>query len=150
MSNSSAGKITAKTAANEPIVLFDGVCKFCDGAIQFLLDHDRTGRLRFASLQSRPGQELLRQFGLPTDQLDSMVLIEGNRCWTRSTAALRLTRYLKLPWPVLSLLLLLPEFLRDAGYEWIAANRYRWFGKLNACRVPTPEVRQRFLDADED
>jgi predicted DCC family thiol-disulfide oxidoreductase YuxK len=129
-----------------PIVLFDGVCKFCDASVNFILDHDRAARVRFAALQSETGRALLKKHRLPPDRLDTLVLVEGNRPAVRSTAALRIARYLDAPWPLLTALLLLPTFLRDAAYELLAANRYRWFGRLDACRVPTPELRQRFLD----
>jgi predicted DCC family thiol-disulfide oxidoreductase YuxK len=130
----------------EPIVLFDGVCKVCNAGVNFIIDHDSRARLRFAALQSPTGQRLLRQFGLRTNDFDTMVLVEGQRCSTRTTAALRICRYLDGSWPLLSVLLLVPPFLRDYAYNLFAANRYRWFGKLDACRVPTPDVRRRFLD----
>lgn len=130
-----------------PIVLFDGVCQFCNAGVNFILDHDRQGRIRFAALQSATGQALLAKFGLRRDRLDTLVLVEGNRFALRSTAALRIARYLDPPWPVLCALLFLPGFLRDGAYELLAANRYRWFGQLDACRVPTPELRERFLDS---
>lgn len=129
-----------------PIVLFDGVCRFCNASVNFLLDHDRSGRLRFAALQSPLGQCLLTRFGLRRDRLDTLVLIEPRGPALRSTAALRLTRYLDWPWPLLGILLLVPVFLRDGVYEMLAKNRYRWFGVLESCRVPTPELRERFLD----
>jgi len=129
-----------------PIVLFDGVCRFCNASINFILDRDRAGRVRFAALQSAAGQALLRRYGLPTDRFASLVLVEGGRCWGRSTAALRIARHLDGLWPLAALLLAVPPFLRDAAYDLLARNRYRWFGQLDACRVPTPEVRQRFLD----
>src|SRR5262245_3620164 len=129
-----------------PIVLFDGVCKFCNAAINFLLDRDRRGVLRFAALQSDAGQALLRRFGLRRDQFDTLVLVEGGRTYFRSTAALRLARHLDFPWRLATALLLVPAFLRDAAYDLLAANRFRWFGRLDACRVPSPEVRGRFLD----
>ncbi len=132
--------------ASEPIVLFDGVCKFCNASVNFLLDHDAQQRLRFAALQSRTGQALLRRFGLRTTDFDTLVLVEGDRCSARSTAALRIASYLPPPWRYLEALLLLPAFLRDPAYDLLAGNRYRWFGRLDACRVPTPELRQRFLD----
>jgi predicted DCC family thiol-disulfide oxidoreductase YuxK len=130
-----------------PIVLFDGVCQFCDAGVNFIIDHDATGRIRFAALQSEAGQRLLRQFGLKTTDFDTMVLIEGARCYTRSTAALRIAAYLDgWRWRLVAALQLVPAFLRDFAYDLFAANRYRWFGKLDACRMPTPEVRRRFLD----
>ncbi|MFO0876621.1 MAG: thiol-disulfide oxidoreductase DCC family protein [Gemmataceae bacterium] len=130
----------------QPIVLFDGVCRFCDGAVNFLIDHDPQGRIRFAALQSESGQALLKQFHLDATTLDTLVLVEGNRHYVRSTAALRIARFLNLPWPGLSMFLLVPVFLRDWVYRMVAANRYRWFGQMDACRMPTPELRQRFLD----
>lgn len=128
-----------------PIVLFDGVCQFCNGSVNFLIDHDPAARLRFAALQSEAGQTLLRRFGLRTNDFDTMVLVEGERVSMRSTAALRAFGYLASPWRFLAALQLIPTFLRDAGYALLARNRYRWFGHLDACRVPTPEIRARFL-----
>src|SRR6478672_3639766 len=106
----------------EPIVLFDGVCKFCNSSVNFLIDHDRTGRMRFAALQSDRGQALLERFGLPTDRINSLVVIEGRRCFVRSTAALRLTRYLTGLWPVFGVLLFVPAFLRDFAYDVLVSN----------------------------
>jgi predicted DCC family thiol-disulfide oxidoreductase YuxK len=131
---------------DHPIVLFDGVCKFCNAGVNFLLDRDSRARLRFATLQSPAGQALLEKFGLPTRHFDTFALIQGERCFTRSTAALRVAWLLDPPWCWLYPLLLVPPFLRDWVYTLIARNRYRWFGKLDACRVPSPEVRSRFLD----
>jgi predicted DCC family thiol-disulfide oxidoreductase YuxK len=131
---------------NEPIVLFDGVCRFCNASVNFLIDHDRHARLRFAALQSSTGQAILRRFGLKTDDFDTLVLVEGTRCSTRSTAALRVASYLDTPWRYLTALLLVPVFLRDPAYNILASNRYRWFGCMDACRVPTPELKARFLD----
>ena len=129
-----------------PIVLFDGVCKFCNASVNFLIDRDKAGRIHFAALQSGLGQGLLARFGLARHRLDSIVLVEGRRYSTQSTAALRLTRYMDGLWPVLGIFLFIPAFLRDFGYEILARNRYRWFGQLDACRVPTPEIRERFLE----
>src|SRR5262245_24985732 len=134
-----------KPRSEGPIVLFDGVCKFCNSGVNFLLDRDARGRIRFAPLQSEFGQQLLARYGLRRDHFDTLVLVEDGRHFVRSTAALRLARYLDMPWPLLSALLLVPTFLRDGAYDVLAANRVRWFGRLEACWVPTPEVRSRFL-----
>jgi predicted DCC family thiol-disulfide oxidoreductase YuxK len=147
----SVGVVERRAAGKEgdvtgPIVLFDGVCRFCNAGVNFIIDHDRRARVRLAALQSERGQELLARFGLRRDRLDSIVLVEGRRFWTRSTAALRIARLLDGPWPVLAVFLLVPAFLRDWAYDLLAANRYRWFGRLDACRVPTPELRRRFLE----
>ena len=129
-----------------PIVLFDGVCKFCNASVNFLIERDRAGRIQFAPLQSGLGRSLLTRFGLARDRIDSIVLVEGKRCSTGSTAALRLTRYMDGVWPLVGVFLFVPAFLRDFCYAILARNRYRWFGRLDACRVPTPEIRQRFLE----
>ncbi len=130
----------------ESIVLFDGTCKFCDASVNFIIDRDRAARVQFASLQSPIGERLLRRFGLRTDNFDTLVLVEGDECYTRSTAALRIARRLDGWWPYLSALLLVPPFLRDFAYEVFARNRYRWFGRFDACRIPAPELQRRFLE----
>jgi len=127
------------------IVLFDGVCSFCDQSVHFVLDRDRRGRFAFAALQSDVGSELAARHGIRG--VTSMVLIEGDRAYTESTAALRVARRLDGAWPLLYGLIVVPKRLRDAAYRAFAQRRYQWFGQLNACRVPTPETRGRFLDA---
>lgn len=129
-----------------PIVLFDGVCKFCNNSVNFIIDHDPAGRIQFAALQSATGQRLLKQHGLPPSTLDTLVLVDGRHAYTRSTAALRIAGHMGGWWRYLMAGLLIPPFLRDAVYNLLARNRYRWFGQLDACRMPTPELRQRFLD----
>jgi predicted DCC family thiol-disulfide oxidoreductase YuxK len=127
------------------IVLFDGVCNFCDQAVMFIVDRDREGHFAFAPLQSRTAARLLSRHALSTG-LSTMVLVEGERVYTQSTAALRIARKLDGLWPLLSVLWLVPKPVRDAAYRYFAAHRYQWFGKLHACRVPTAELRSRFLD----
>jgi predicted DCC family thiol-disulfide oxidoreductase YuxK len=138
--------VTASPPA-QPVVLFDGVCNLCNGAVQFIVDRDPRGTLRFASLQSEPAAELLRAHGKapPTGDPDSVVLIEDGRVYESSGAALRIARHLRAPWGLLYALVIVPRFLRDAVYRFIARNRYRWFGKSEQCRIPTPELRARFL-----
>ncbi len=135
------------SADTSPVVLFDGVCNLCNGAVQFIIDRDPHGTFRFASLQSERGAELMRSRGLtpPTGDPDSVVVIEGEKVYERSSAALRIARRLRAPWKLLVVLWLVPAFIRDAVYRVIARNRYRWFGKSEQCRVPTPELRARFL-----
>jgi len=153
-----------------PVVLFDGVCTFCNGAVQFILDHEKRGDLRFAPLQSEPGIALLeaaagpaearalrtgRETGrdTPTEREaadgegapSTMVLLEDGRVFTHSTAALRIAHHLRAPWSWAVVFFLVPRFVRDAAYRAFAANRYRWFGREETCRVPTPELRARFL-----
>lgn len=131
-----------------PILLFDGDCNVCNGAVNFVIDHDPEGRFRFASLQSEAARELLAAHGLAElPPLSTSVLIDRGRAYIDSDgilqAALRLGGAFKLVAP----LLLVPRALRDPLYRAFAARRYRWFGKADSCRVPTPEIRARFLDA---
>lgn len=137
----------AGASTDRPVVLFDGVCNMCNGLAAFVIARDPApGRFRFAPLQSASGQWVLRRHGLRTDDFDTFVLVEGERAFVRSTAALRLLRRLGLPWSLLSAVLtLVPRPLRDAAYGWVARNRYAWFGKRDACMVPAPDVRSRFL-----
>lgn len=129
-----------------PVVLFDGVCNFCESSVRFIIDRDVRGTFRFASLQSERGGELARRHGADPDRLNTMMLIEGGELYTRSTAALRIARRLRLPWRLARLFLALPSEVRDPLYELIAANRYRWFGQKEECMIPGPEIRERFLD----
>lgn len=130
----------------ERIVLFDGLCNLCNAGVRFIITHDPPGFLRLASVQSTPGQALLHWCGLPLDQFDTMVFIENGRAYFKSTAVLRIARYLRWPWPLLTLALALPKTLRDWLYDQVAGNRYRLFGKSATCMVPTAEVRRRFLE----
>ncbi len=141
----------------EPVLLFDGTCNFCDGAVHFVLDHERGARLKFAALQSEEGGALLdrsatreqarilREGASGTGDPDTMVVVEGDRLYTHSTGALRIARHLRWPWRWLGVFVLVPRPLRDLVYRWFARHRYRWFGKTEACRVPTPKLRARFL-----
>lgn len=135
----------AAAGAEGPIVLYDGVCGLCDRSVQLILRNDRRGRFRFAALQSEAGQALLEASGLPRQALDSIVLVEGGRAWRKSRAALRIARRMDAPWPLLWPLMIVPRPLADIFYDLVAKNRYRLFGKLDACTIPPPEVRARFL-----
>ena len=128
-----------------PVLLFDGVCNLCHGVVRFVLDHDRAARFRFAPLQSEVGRALLARFGLDADALDAVVLIDETGAHLRSDAALRVARRLGPPWSWLGPLAMIPRPLRDAVYDFVARHRYRWFGKRDACPLPRPEWRERFL-----
>lgn len=131
------------------IVLFDGVCNLCHASVRFIIDRDASGQFAFASLQSSVGSRLAAEYGLGGQSMDSVILIEDGRAFDRSTAALRIARRLDRPWPALAWLLSVPRPLRDAVYAFVASRRYRWFGRQDACRLPTAAERGRFLDADE-
>lgn len=135
----------APAETDGPIVLYDGVCGLCDRSVQLILRNDRRGRFRFAPLQSEPGAALLEKHGLPAGALDSIVLVQGGRAWRKSAAALRIARRMDAPWPLLWPLLIVPRPVADLFYDLVAKNRYRIFGTLDACMVPPPEVRARFL-----
>jgi len=113
----------------QALVLYDGYCVLCNRLVQFIQPRQRRA-LEFASLQSEKGQALLKRCGLSTTNLDTFVLYQNERCYTYSTAALRLSLYMRFPWPLLSAFLLVPSFLRSPVYNWVARNRYQWFGEL--------------------
>ena len=127
------------------IILFDGECNFCNHFVPFIIGRDPKSRFLLGSLQSPPGQRLLCDHGLDPANLSTMVLIEGSTVYTRSTAALRIARRLKFPWPVLSIFLLIPRLIRDRVYRFIARRRYRWFGRSDFCAIPTPQSAARFV-----
>jgi predicted DCC family thiol-disulfide oxidoreductase YuxK len=127
------------------VILFDGVCNLCTGSVQFVIARDSRKRFRFASLQSPVAERLLGR----RDDLDSVVLVENNAIYRKSSAALRIARRLDGLWPLLSVLRVIPRFLRDAVYDWIGRRRYRMFGRREACWVPGAELAERFLDRGE-
>jgi predicted DCC family thiol-disulfide oxidoreductase YuxK len=129
-----------------PIILFDGVCNFCDGAINFVLKQDRKGVFRFAPLQSEAGQKILHQYKLPVKDFESFVLIDNGKVFKKSAASLKVMNKLPWYWKTFQIFWIMPGFIRNAIYDFIAKNRYKWFGKKNSCMIPTPEVRNRFLD----
>ncbi|GAA4417694.1 thiol-disulfide oxidoreductase DCC family protein [Nibrella viscosa] len=127
------------------IVLFDGVCNLCNGAVNFLIDHDRQRRFRYASLQSETGRRLLTQRPALA-ATDSIVLLSGEQVWVKSDAVLQIAGQLSIPWRWLAVFRILPRFLRDAAYDWVARNRYRLFGRTDTCRLPAPELQSLFLE----
>ncbi len=129
------------------IVLFDGVCNLCSASVRFMIARDPKARLKFAAIQSDAGRELMRKHGLPDFEgdPDSIVLVDGDRVYEQSGAALRIAKSLRFPWPLFWPWIIVPRFLRDAMYRFVAHRRYKWFGKQETCLVPTPELRARFL-----
>jgi predicted DCC family thiol-disulfide oxidoreductase YuxK len=133
-------------SASKAIVLFDGVCNFCNASVRFIIHRDREGRFRFAPLQSDVGRQLLKEHDQPTDAMSTMVLIEDGEVSTRSTAALRIARHLRFPWWLAYYALIwIPPFIRDVPYRMIARWRYRVFGRKDACPIPPAGVAERFL-----
>jgi predicted DCC family thiol-disulfide oxidoreductase YuxK len=128
------------------VILFDGVCNLCNKVVQFVIKRDKKGSFKFASLQSTFGQQLLENFDLPTDNFNSFILFKKGRIYTRSTAALLVLKELPGVWLLLSALIIIPPFIRNAVYNTIARNRYKWFGKKQECWLPSPETKDRFYN----
>ena len=126
------------------LVLFDGVCNLCNSSVNFIIDRDREGYFKFAALQDEAVAPLLERFEVSTDTMESIVLVEAGWCYRESTAALRIARRLNRGWPLFYAFIIIPRPARDLVYGWIARNRYRWFGTRDTCRIPTPELRERF------
>jgi predicted DCC family thiol-disulfide oxidoreductase YuxK len=141
----SGGMAAQKGSDSHPIVLFDGVCNFCNRSVNWIIRRDRRGRFRFAALQSEAGTALQERHGLDPSALDTLVLVEDGRVYVKSTAALRIVRRLRSRWRALYGLIAVPRPVRDFAYDWFARRRYRWFGKRDECMVPTADVRERFL-----
>lgn len=128
------------------LVLFDGVCNFCNFWIQFALKHDKKGKLKFGSLQGTTAQQILPQYDIDPAVLTSVIFIEDGTAYRESTAALKVCKYLDGGWKLLYVFIIIPAFLRDGLYKWIGRNRYKWFGKQESCMLPTPEQRARFVE----
>ncbi|MGI8950129.1 MAG: thiol-disulfide oxidoreductase DCC family protein [Chitinophagaceae bacterium] len=129
-----------------PVILFDGVCNLCNNSVQFIIKHDPEKKFRFASLQSEFGQKVLQQFNLNANDFNSFVLLEDGKIYTKSTGALKVAKQLKGAWALLSGFTIIPRFIRDGVYNLIAKNRYKWFGKKNECWIPTPELKNLFIN----
>jgi predicted DCC family thiol-disulfide oxidoreductase YuxK len=131
---------------DHPIILFDGVCNLCNGAVNFVLAQDRKDVFRFATLQSDAGRELIRKYHIPEEIPGSFVLIDHHQFFRKSSAALKVLKYFPWYWQGLQLLWIVPGFIRNFIYDIIARNRYAWFGKRDVCMVPTDDVKSRFLN----
>lgn len=140
--------MAADAPDDAPIVLFDGVCNLCAGFVQFIVPRDPNGEFHFASLQSEVGQQLLADHGLADHDLDSIVLLEGDDAYVKSAAVIRIADLLGGVYTLARPLGYLPRRLRDRGYDVVAANRYRIFGKKEQCMLPTGDVRARFLEQE--
>jgi predicted DCC family thiol-disulfide oxidoreductase YuxK len=128
-----------------PVILFDGVCNLCNASVDFIIRHDPGRYYKFASLQSDAGQQLKERYDL-LDSLYSVILIENDQVYDKSTAALKIAKHLSFPWNLFHGFIYLPRTWRDRMYAYIARNRYQWFGKRESCRIPTQEEKDRFLN----
>jgi len=132
------------TQFTNPVILFDGVCNLCNSSVLFVIKHDPKKQFRFASIQGDYGQQVLKQFQLPPDSLNSFILLKDNQIYTHSTGALKVAKQLSGPWPLLYAFIIVPPFIRNAVYQFIANNRYKWFGKKEQCMVPSPALKELF------
>ncbi len=132
---------------DKKIILFDGVCNLCNGAVTFIIEHDKKDVFRFASLQSEIGKKLVAERGMDPEELDSIILIDpGVAYYQKSSAALEISRELSGGYSLLKNFSFIPEAFRDGIYNFIANNRYKWYGKKETCMIPTPELKSKFLD----
>jgi len=127
------------------IILFDGVCNFCNGSVNFIITHDAENYFKFAPMQSDVAQNLLEKHKIDKAATDSVILIEDETAYTHSTAALRVARKLDGAWSWFYVFVVVPKFIRDFFYKVFAKYRYRLFGKTEACMIPTPEIREKFI-----
>jgi predicted DCC family thiol-disulfide oxidoreductase YuxK len=130
----------------DKIVLFYGMCNLCNHAVQVVIKNDRKKRFRFASLQSNFGKEILLKSNLRPGDLSSFLFLDNGHLYSKSTGALRVAKYLDGMWPALYVLMIVPPFIRNSVYKWVANNRYKWFGKQASCWLPTPDLRARFIN----
>lgn len=130
------------------IILFDGVCNLCNSSITFVIKRDKKDMFRYAPLQSTIGQELAAKHNIDLGKVDSIILVTEDKAVAKSTAALRIAKHLSGGWPLMAAFLILPAFIRNIVYDFIARNRYKWFGKKDSCMIPTPELKSKFLDYD--
>lgn len=127
------------------IILFDGVCNLCNGAINYVIKRDQKNVFKFAALQSEIGQELTAKFKIDGSKVDSIILIDGDKHYEKSTAALYIAKHLSGAYPLLFGFIIVPKYIRNAVYDYVARNRYKWFGKKDKCMIPTAELKNKFL-----
>jgi len=133
-------------SGNKPIVFFDGICNLCNSVVQFIIKHDKKERFLFASLQTENSKDILSNFNFTLSDIDTMILLENNKLYFGPSATLRIVRHLNFIYPLLYIFIIIPKPLRDFVYRIMAKNRYKWFGKKDSCMLPTPELKNRFID----
>lgn len=132
---------------HKKLILFDGVCNLCNASVQYVIKHDKKNIFMFAALQSDVGQKVVKDFHIDTKKTDSILLYSPEKgVYYKSTAALKIAYHLGFPNSLMSVFLIVPVFIRNWVYDYIAKNRYKWFGKKESCMIPTPELKNKFLD----
>jgi len=130
---------------NGAVVLFDGICNFCSGSVLSIIKRDPKGYFRFSAIQTESGESIMKKYNIHSDKADSIILIENNMVYYRSSAALRIARKLKGGWKLFYGAMIIPPFIRNFFYDLVARNRYRWFGKRDHCFIPDQNIRERFI-----
>jgi predicted DCC family thiol-disulfide oxidoreductase YuxK len=131
---------------NEAVLLFDGVCNLCNSSVQFILKHEKNQNLTFAAIQSEAGKRRLAEHNINPIQTNSVILFKSGQVYTQSDAILKITQFLSFPYSLGKILFVVPKSIRDFFYKKVARNRYRWFGKRDSCMIPTPQLKNRFLE----
>ena len=132
---------------NKQLILFDGVCNLCNSSVQFVIKHDKNNHFLFAPLQGEIGMKIIDFYKIDTSKVDSIILYSPEKgIFSKSTAALKIASRLSFPINLTSIFLIIPAFIRNSVYDFIAKNRYRWFGKKEFCMIPSPELKNKFLD----
>jgi len=139
--------VIASIPKSKQLILFDGVCNLCNSSVLYVIKNDTKNQFLFAPLQSEIGQEIINAFNIDVLQTDSILLFDpkAHRIYSKSTAALRIAKQLKFPNMLMSIFFIIPTGIRNWVYDYIARNRYKWFGKKEACMIPTPELKARFM-----
>lgn len=131
---------------NQPVIFFDGICNLCNASVQFVIEHDKGNYFNFSALQGDYAKNVLAEFNIVPENLDSILLLENGKLYTKSTSALRVAKKLNGLWPLLYGFVIVPKFIRDWVYDFIAINRYKWWGRQESCWMPTPELESRFYN----
>jgi len=132
---------------SKKLVLFDGICNLCNSSIQYIIKHDKKEVFMFATLQGDKGQEIVKQFNIDTNKVDSIILYTNDKgIKTKSSAGLAIVSKLGFPTNLATVFYIIPVFIRNFFYDYIAKNRYKWYGKKESCMIPTPELQERFLN----
>jgi predicted DCC family thiol-disulfide oxidoreductase YuxK len=139
-------QIKQNNTARDTVILFDGICNFCNRSVNFMIDKDNKNRFKFAALQSEAGEYFLQHFKLDSENLKTIILIENNKYYIKTTAALKIAKQLKGLWKLFYVFIIIPPFIRNIFYDIIAKYRYKWFGKRDTCRVPIEGEKARFLE----
>ena len=132
--------------SNNPVIFFDGVCNLCNAAVQFVIEHDADSTFKFTALQGEYAKKMLPEFDVDTSKINSIILVQNSKLYTKSSAALIIAKKLNGLLPLLYVFIIVPKFIRDWIYDIVAKNRYKWWGRQESCWLPTPELKSRFFD----